>query len=85
MFSWRGKVNRSSGLCQLLFCIRLKKCEAVAGCPESQEASDIKQFVFSAIDGESTKAKGWRDGDDCRTKDDKCVFHSGVILVFFGD
>jgi hypothetical protein len=63
----------------------LNASEAVAGCPESQEASNIKQFIFPAIDSESTKAKGWRDGDDCGSDDDKCVFHSGVILVFFED
>jgi hypothetical protein len=59
----------------------LQTCQSIASCAETQEANTIKQFVFSAIDGESAKAESRREGDNSRGDDGKCMFHFFLGVV----
>ena len=57
----------------------LQTCQSIASCAENKETNTIKQFVFSAINGESAKAESRREGDNSGGDDGKCMFH-----FFFG-
>jgi hypothetical protein len=63
----------------------LQTCQSIASCAENKETNTIKQFVFSAINGESAKAESRREGDNSRGDDGKCMFHFFLVLLVGGE
>ncbi len=63
----------------------LQTCKSVASCAENKETNTIKQFVFSAINGESAKAESRREGDNSGGNDGKCMFHFFLVLLVGGE
>jgi hypothetical protein len=63
----------------------LQTCKSIASCAENKETNTIKQFVFSAINGESAKAESRREGDNSGGDDGKCMFHFFLVLLVGGE
>jgi len=92
MFVWLVVGGRNLvfflGFVNLFFAVlnkSLQTCKSIASCAENKETNTIKQFVFSAIDGESAKAESRREGDNSRGDDDKCMFHFFLVLLVGGE